>query len=60
MAEVARRSVVLLRLELIKHATATRVEWFNERRHLTPNSYIPLTEAKESSRIALDEQSVVR
>jgi len=57
-AEVIHRRGPWRSFEAVEYATATWVEWFNNRRLLAPIGNIPPAEAEERYNAALDEQSM--
>lgn len=57
-AEVIHRSGPWRSFEAVEYATASWVEWFNNRRLLAPIGNIPPAEAEERYYAALDEQSM--
>jgi len=57
-AEVIHRRGPWRSFEAVEYATATWVEWFNNRRLLAPIGNIPPAEAEERYYAALDEQSM--
>lgn len=57
-AEVIHRRGPWRSFEAVEYATATWVEWFNNRRLLAPIGNIPPAEAEERYYAMLDEQSL--